>query len=157
MKKMQMLHQYLLGTGLVNAEQLNTIVTEGTVVFHAIGSPDDDVAFNRHYTVQLNISAYGGNVDKLDAALVWWLSLYQPELAGDANGYGFEADIVSSETVNLYALLPLTERVRYDRASDSMLNCVTPLVLDGANFPVVPMFVEDAMTGETWEVGRDAG
>lgn len=155
MKKMQILHQYLISTGLVNAEQLNTIVTEGTVVFHAIGNPDDDVAFTRSYTAQINVAAYGGNVDRLDAALVWWVSLYQPELAGEKNGYGFEAEIISSETVNLYALLTLTERVRYDRASDTMINCVTPLVLDGTDHPAIPLFIADSLTGETWEADND--
>jgi hypothetical protein len=50
----------------------------------------------------------------------------------------------------------MTERVRYDRASDTMINCVTPLVLDGADFPAIPLFIAEAMTGEEWEAGNDS-
>jgi hypothetical protein len=139
----------------VDASQLNVMVTEGTVVFHAVGSPDDDVAFIRSYTVQLSISAWGGNPDKLDAAIVWWLSLYQTELAGDGNGYGFEAEILNSETVNLYALINLEERVIYDRATDTMRNCVGAVLLDDTSMPAMPLFIADAMTGDEWEVGND--
>lgn len=157
MKKMQMLHEYILATGLVDASQLNVTVTEGTVVFHGVGSPADDVAFTRSYTVQLSISAWGGNPDKLDAAIVWWLSLYQPELAGDDNGYGFEAEIINSETVNLYALITLEERVIYDRSTDTMRNCVGAVLLDDTSMTAMPLFIADALTRDETEleVGND--
>lgn len=156
MKKLQLLHDYLLASGLVTSDQLDTTVTEGTVVFHVVGSPATDVAFIRRYTAQISVSAWGGDIDRLDAALVWWLGLYQPELVGDENGYGFEAEILNKETVSLYTLLPLTERVRYDRATDTMHNCTTALVWDTDNYPAMPLFIRDDVTGDETEVGNES-
>ncbi len=140
MKKLQSLHTYLLSSGLVTPEQLKTVVTEGTVVFPAVSSPADDVGFLRRYTAEVRVIDWGGEIDQLDAALCWWLGLYQPELAGmDKNsGYGFEADILNTETVTLYTLIPLTERVRYDRTTGEMINCVQPLVWDDQTYPPYP-------------------
>lgn len=154
MKKMQLLHQYLLSTGLVKAEQINTTVTEGIVVFHAVGESSGNVAFSREYVALIEITAYAGDADKLDAALVWWCGLYQPELAGSDNGYDFKANILNTETVQLSVAIPLTERVRYDRTTGEMLNCVTPLVLDDEALAGIPVFLVDTVSGETTALGE---
>lgn len=148
MKKMQVLHDYLLSTGLVKPEQVNTTVTEGKVVFYGAGEPSSAIAFSREYTVQVLINAWGGDADKLDAAIVWWCCLYQPELVGREHGYGFEAEVINSETINLCILLPLTETARYDSTSGEMLNCVKPLILNDASLADVPAFLLDTTTGE---------
>lgn len=154
MKKMQLLHQYLLSTGLITPEQINTTVTEGIVVFHAVGDSSGSVAFSREYVAVVEITAYAGDADKLDAAIVWWCGLYQPELAGSDNGYDFKAKIINTETVQLTVALPLTERVRYDRVKGEMLNCVTPLLLDEATLAGIPVFLVDTVSGETTVVGK---
>ena len=148
MKKMQALYEYLLGTGLVAAEQLHVIVTEGSVVFTAAGNASNNVAFTRRYPAQINMSNYGGDVDRIDAALVWWLGLYQPDLAGTDGGYGFEAEIINKETVNLYALVNLSENVHWDNATQIMHNCVQPVVFEELMPLQIPAFLNDYLVGE---------
>jgi hypothetical protein len=148
MKKMQALYDYLLGTGLVTTEQLHVIVTEGSVFFPIAGLSGGNVTFTRRYTAQININDYAGDIDKLDVALVWWLGLYQPELVGDGGGYGFEAEIISKEIVSLYALVNLSENVRWDDASKTMHNCVQPVIFDELMPLNIPAFLTDVITGE---------
>lgn len=143
MKKMQALYDYLLGTGLVTADQLHVIVTEGHVTFSNCGDASPNVTFSRNYTAQVLVSNYGGDVDKLDAAIVWWCGLFQPDLSGDQNGYGFEADIQSKETADICALVRLTETVRWDNNSQSMTNCLQAYVIDDATPLNLPLFFMD--------------
>ena len=148
MKKMQVLYDYLLGTGLVETEQLHVIVTEGSVAFTSAANASNNVAFTRHYTAQINISSYGGDVDKIDVALVWWLGLYQPDLCGAEDGYGFEAEIINKETVNLYALVKLSENVRWDNATQTIQNCVLPVIFDELMPLQIPAFLHDDVADE---------
>lgn len=149
MKKLQALHEYLLGTGLVDADQLRTFSDQGRIIFYISGEHAGDVAFLRSYQAEISVLNFGGDPDKLDAALVWWLGVYHPELAGGENGYGFEAEILSKESVNLHLTLPLSERVTYKRATDEMRNCVKPLVWDAFDPLEVPLFLMDADGTET--------
>lgn len=152
MKKLQLLHDYLLSSGLVTTEQLRSVVTEGSVVFPVVSSPADDVVFSRKYQAEIRVINWGGDINQLDAALVWWLGLYQPELAGTTTGYGFEADILSTETVSLYAIIPLSENVRYNRATGEMKTCVQPLVWSDEIYPAMPIFIRDERDGTESEV-----
>lgn len=133
MKKLQLLHNYLLDSGLVEVDQLRTTASDGRITFNVAGAPETNVFFYRAYNAQIIISNFANATDKLDAALVWWLGLYQPNLVGGENGYGFEADIINKETVDLYVVLPLTERVELDINNKEISNCTRPMVLDIGN------------------------
>lgn len=145
MRKLQLLHSYLIETGLVTPEQLNTTATFGKIIFLRIGAPYADIVFKREYTAQIMVNHYGGNPDNLDAAIVWWCALYQSDIGGDNNGYGFEADIIDSETVNLNIIIPLTESVNFNMTTKKITNCAKPLVLEGDERFFIPVFFDRVM------------
>jgi hypothetical protein len=153
MKKLQMLYQFLLGTGLFKPEQLRLFVDEGCTTFEQTGMPEGDdkgnLPFYRRYSVNVTITAYGGSVDKIDAALVWWLGLHETERAGRSNGYSFEAEIIDAATVNLFYTIPLSERVIYNTRTQQYQHCVRPVRLDGGSLDNLPLYFVDARAGET--------
>ena len=125
MRKMQALYEYLIGTGLVEANKLRLTVTNGSTKFQGLNEGTPDTAFARNYSVQVIISGWGAGselIDKLDIAITWWLSLYEPR-AG-AGGYGFEAELIDKETANLYIEINLSERVFYK--SGEIINNICP-------------------------------
>lgn len=142
MRKMQALYEYLIGTGLVEATQLRLTVTDGSTQFQGLNEGTSDTAFVRNYSVQVVISRWGAGselVDKLDIALTWWLSLYEPRMG--AGGYGFEAELIDKETANLYIEIRLTERVFYKNGEiiNNICPTINPQFIDYD--PLLPDFV----------------
>ena len=147
MKKLQLLHQYLIDQKLFQPEQLNVVVSKGKNLFACAAGAEELISFERRYTVEVIVNAWGGDIDMLDLALVWWLSQYQPDLAGD-HGYGFEADVVNAETVNLYINIPLSERIYYDVVAKELKSCVKPITFDELAPLPFPLELYDSAASE---------
>ena len=69
--------------------------------------------FGMKFTVTLELVDFTGHPSVVFLAINDWLRLNQPEaVAGGAQGYTFESDIVDASTIDLIVTLELTESVR---------------------------------------------
>ncbi len=143
MKKLQKLHEYLLGTNLIAAEQLRTFVNEGTVSFASPADGGADVSYRTRYYAEITVTDYGKDPARLMVALAWWLRLFEPDLCGLDQGFGFETEIKDKETVDLHVTIPLTETIRYDSASDTVHSCIRAYLPPGGVLPKTPLWFKD--------------
>lgn len=69
--------------------------------------------FGMRFTLTLELVNFTGHPSVVFLAINDWLRLNQPEtVAGGAQGYTFESDIVDASTIDLIVTLELTESVR---------------------------------------------
>lgn len=128
--KWQLLHDYLLSTQLVTAEQLRVhgvtdVVTPGSEDYHG------KIGFASRYICALHITDFGADTTRLKLELARWISHYQPEQI-DTEAFDIRIDPINRDTVNLFIELELTEKGSFDRETGEHHLCaqmIEPLLI----------------------------
>ncbi len=150
MKKLQLLHDYLLASGLVTSESLTVWTTEGGV-YGGNDAAADRKGLQMQFQVNIGIDDYPfttEDVRKLFFALKWWLDVYEADAPDDEKRLAFEMDIKTSSTAYIWLGLTLTE--------DSWLqdgelhSCTEPLLEEEATLAATFLvYLRNAATDET--------
>ncbi|WP_220816059.1 phage tail protein [Pseudomonas paralcaligenes] len=104
------------------------------------------LSFEYRYTLNLMLTDFAGSPDAVFIPLLAWLGVHQHELLAsfeqNAEGIGFEVDVIDAGKVDLSITLPLTERVIVKRQPGGQL-----LV----EYPQEPQ-LEPFLPAGTWQV-----
>lgn len=120
--KWQLLHDYLLETGLVTADQLRI---HGLTDVVTPGGEDAKgrVGFASRYLCAVRITDFNADTNALKFELSRWIAHYQPEQL-NTEAFVMRIDPVNRDVVNLYIELDMTERGSFDRATGESVLCV---------------------------------
>ena len=120
--KWQLLHDYLLETGLVTTDQLRIHGMTDVVTPY---SEDDKgrSGFASRYVCAVRISDYGADTTALKFEMSRWIAHYQPEQL-QTEAFVMRIDPVNRDVVNLYIELEMTETGRFDRSTGDSALCV---------------------------------
>lgn len=119
--------------------RLLTFIDSGGIEFHR------GTNYNHGYTAQaqLIVTDYGGEIDAIVIPLLYWLSIYEPDLPPD-QAVRFEAEILDNDHWDLALNVQLTERVlaRVDHAAGRI-----------ESRHIMPAYPElDAAAPDTWQL-----
>lgn len=115
LEKIQHLRRYLLSADpwlQRNPESLRVSVAQGR--FEATASPS--MVFMWDYDIEVELLAYGGDIDNIAAGLFSWSAHYQSDLlqnpAHRREAFMFTALILDNSLTNITWVIPATERRR---------------------------------------------
>lgn len=92
--------------------KLAVFADQGRIALRA-GSP----SFEYRYTANLVVEELAGDVDLIIVPIIAWIAQHQPELLQrqDSEPFGFEAETLSKDLIDLSITIDLTERVEVKR------------------------------------------
>lgn len=148
MSKLQKLHDYLLGTKLVTADQLDVWETNSKTFSANTLDGSHTIVKRREFQGNILISNLTPEQDRdqIEFALIWWLNLYEPDHATDKERLLTDPDIKDSLVTNLWIGFRLTEKSRLVEGRVEL--CIKPLLIDAETLAGLPVWLVDAVSGE---------
>lgn len=125
--KWQLLHDYLIDSGLVKTEQLRVHGLTDLVTPGGEGH-DGIIGFASSYVCALHISDFAADTTPLKFELARWLGHYQPEQIGKP-AFDIRIDPINRETVNLFIELELTEKGNFNTVTGESHLCTQMIEL----------------------------
>lgn len=123
-----------------NPEALHIFIDAGRI--HSTGA--GGLSFEYAYTLNVIVTDYGEHADTLMVPILSWLREQQPELLLNsermADGFTFEADILSHQACDISVKLKLSERVRVVQDAAGVASIT--------HLPEPP--VEEPLSAERW-------
>lgn len=76
------------------------------------------LSFVYRYTATMVVEDFAGDIDTVIVPLLAWIAVHQPELMqkADSEPFGFEAEVLAGDLIDLSITIELSERVRVERA-----------------------------------------
>lgn len=154
MSKLQELHDYLLKTKLVEADQLEVWETNSKTYAGNALDGSHKMSKRRDYQANILISNLTPKQDRdqIEFALLWWLNLYQPDHQQDKPRLLTDPDIKDTRVTNLWIGCQLTEKTFLE--AGKVKRCFKPLRMDAAILQNIPVWLADVVSGEVFQLGK---
>lgn len=152
MSKLQKLHDYLLETRLIESDQLEVWETNSKTFAGNTLDATHKMSKRREYQANILISNLtpAQDRDQIEFALIWWLNLYEPDHDLNQPRLLTDPDIADARVTDLWIGCKLTEKVWLE--AGQVKRCFRPLVMDAAVVQNVPVWLEDVVTGEEFQL-----
>lgn len=133
--KRQLLNDYLIQTGLVEASQLDIWESERQVFW--LNDQTKEVRFTLNLLIKKLTPKH--SIDDIEHAVLWWLSVYEANFNKEKPRFIGDSSLIDSRVTEYFLAIPLTEKSKLVDGQTKL--CVKPLGIPGGCMTDLPIWL----------------